>query len=228
MGGIVYKITNAKNGKVYIGQTIRPLSHRWTQHLRDFKKKANYPLYRSFRKYGLNNFSVEIIDWANNQDELNYKEWFFITKFESFKPENGYNLKMGGANGKMSEESKDKIREASLNNGFGNWKRTEEHNRKNREKGILQHQNPIKRNNFLIANGSKYFNVYRAVLVTPYKRGPAGGKGVEAIYEKGEYIGEWLDTAKCANELKLKKYSNIARCLRKERKTYQNYIFEHI
>jgi group I intron endonuclease len=221
MGGIVYKIINAKNGKVYIGQTIRPLSHRWSQHLRDFKKKADYPLYRSFNKHGLENFSVEIVGWANSQDELNYKEWFFIMKFESFKPENGYNLKMGGAKGTMSEESKSKIRKASLKNGFGNWKRTEEHNRKNREKGVLQHQNLIKKTDFLIANGSKYFNVYKIVFTNGNKAQSRG-----CSYIKGELVGTWLSTVDCGNDLKIA-HRNIRQCLNKLKKTHKNYIFEH-
>lgn len=221
MGGIVYKITNAKNRKVYIGQTIRPLSHRWSQHLRDFKKKADYPLYRSFKKHGLENFSVEIVGWANSQDELNYKEWFFIMKFESFKSENGYNLKMGGAKGTMSEESKGKIRKASLKNGFGNWKRTEEHNCKNRKKGILQHQNLVKRTEFLIANGSKYFNVYKIVFTNGNKTQSRG-----CSYIKGELVGTWLSTVDCGNDLKIA-HRNIRQCLSKLKKTHKNYIFEH-
>lgn len=35
MLGIIYSITNTVNGKKYIGQTVRPLEKRWTQHQRD-------------------------------------------------------------------------------------------------------------------------------------------------------------------------------------------------
>ena len=220
---IIYKITNLINSKVYIGQTIRPLSHRWTQHLREVRDKLDYRLYRSIRKYGIENFKVEEIDGANNQTELNYKEWLWIMKTESYKPENGYNLKLGGAKGKASEETKKKTSETLKRIGH---KPPTQSAKDLRYRGMLQHQDPNKRINFLLANGSRYFKVYKAILVRPYRRGPAGGEGIEAIYEKGEYIGEWVDTAKCAEELGLKKYSSIARCLRKERKTYQNYIFE--
>jgi len=30
--GVIYKITNTVNGKVYIGQTVSTISHRWNQH----------------------------------------------------------------------------------------------------------------------------------------------------------------------------------------------------
>ena len=35
---IIYKITNLINGKVYIGQTIRPMEERFERHLRDAKQ----------------------------------------------------------------------------------------------------------------------------------------------------------------------------------------------
>jgi len=221
---IIYKITNLINSKVYIGQTIRPLSHRWTQHLRDVRDKLDYRLYRSIRKYGIESFKIEEIDGANNQTELNYKEWLWIMKTESYKPENGYNSKLGGAKGKASEETKRKQSDTMKKLGH---KPPRNKTAVLRARGIAQHNDSNKRMNFLLANGSRYFKVYRAVLVSPYKRGPAGGKGIEAIYKKGEYIGEWLKPKKCAKDLGLNP-KNIRHCLSKTKKTHRNYIFERI
>ena len=38
---LVYKVTNLKNNKVYIGITGHTFQHRWNQHLNDVKNHAN-------------------------------------------------------------------------------------------------------------------------------------------------------------------------------------------
>lgn len=99
---IIYKITNKINGKVYIGQTIRPLEKRIKQH----KKSAGCgALFAAIQKYGFENFSIEQIDSASSIEELNAKEAEWIEKSNSLSP-NGYNLSTGGKNKKWSEESK--------------------------------------------------------------------------------------------------------------------------
>lgn len=198
-------------------------------HLRDTRlERITTPMYRAIKKYGKEVFTIEEIDGANSQSELNYKEWFWIMQYESTNRLKGYNLKSGGANGLAHQSTKDKIRVAALKNGFGKWKRTLSDNKKNSERGKLQFKDPIKRLNFLIANGSREFNVYKAILISPHKRGLKGQEGIKATYEKGEFIGTWLDSKECANYLKLPNHNGITRCLRQERRTYQNYIFEII
>ena len=71
----IYKITNLLNNKVYIGQTIRTDQSRWRRHILDAKNnKLNTHFARAIRKYGEENFSVEIIDTANSAEELTQKE----------------------------------------------------------------------------------------------------------------------------------------------------------
>ena len=70
---IVYKVTNRINGKVYVGQTTRPLIVRWRQHTAPSVTKC-LALHRAIMKYGRENFTVEQIDVASNRDELNKKE----------------------------------------------------------------------------------------------------------------------------------------------------------
>jgi predicted GIY-YIG superfamily endonuclease len=44
--GLIYKITNQINGKIYIGQTISTLSKRWREHCFDANNGAKtYYLY---------------------------------------------------------------------------------------------------------------------------------------------------------------------------------------
>lgn len=104
---IIYKITNKYDGKIYIGQTVRTLEERMGEHKR---KKQTY-----FDKHykNTNDFIVEIIDYANSIEELNEKEKYYISKFNSIFP-NGYNYCEGGDNTtgfRHSEESKRKMSE---------------------------------------------------------------------------------------------------------------------
>ncbi len=86
----IYKITNIKNNKVYIGQTIRPIEQRFYRHLNDaLNNVIDTHFARAIRKYGKENFVIEQIDTAQNQDELNKKEQYWIKYYNSV--ENGYN-----------------------------------------------------------------------------------------------------------------------------------------
>lgn len=87
---IVYKITNKINGKVYIGQTIRPIEQRYKRHINDAMNNVlNTHFARAIRKYGQENFICEQIDTANTQEELTNKEQYWIRYYDSVNE--GYN-----------------------------------------------------------------------------------------------------------------------------------------
>lgn len=123
---VIYKITNKINYKLYIGQTInyeeRIRQHKQTP-FRENSKEKDRPLYRAIRKYGVENFSFEIIDTAENIEELNKKEIYWIEYYDCCVDNNkGYNLDRGGKNGNKSEETKRKIGIAQigeLNHAYG-------------------------------------------------------------------------------------------------------------
>ena len=98
---LIYKITNRINGKVYIGQTTRPLTVRWKQHCNPANTNC-IALHRAIQKYGKENFTVEQIDVACDIDELNEKEIYWIKFYDSVNSEKGYNLKVGGEHTTMS------------------------------------------------------------------------------------------------------------------------------
>lgn len=109
---VVYKITNLKNNKIYIGQTIQSFEARMSKHIYDSKNNKAYLISRAIAKYGVENFTFEIIDWATNQTELNYLEWIWIHKENSIRPA-GYNLKEGGKNAPINTEHRKKISESN-------------------------------------------------------------------------------------------------------------------
>ena len=86
----IYKITNKINNKVYIGQSIRPIQKRFMRHINDaINNKLNTHFARAIRKYGKDNFICEEIDKADNQNDLNKKEQYWIRCYNS--TEKGYN-----------------------------------------------------------------------------------------------------------------------------------------
>lgn len=80
----IYKITNTINGKFYIGQTL-DFKQRWRKHK---QCKDNYPLYNAFRKYGIKNFTFEILEIVEDNKKLTEREEYYYNKM---RPE--YNLK---------------------------------------------------------------------------------------------------------------------------------------
>jgi len=100
---IIYKTTNLVNGKIYIGQ--------------DFRNKQNYfgsgnCLHRAIRKYGLENFKKEILEYCKTKEQLNEQEIFWIKKLNSKVP-NGYNLTDGGGGSiNPSKETRKKMSKA--------------------------------------------------------------------------------------------------------------------
>jgi len=113
--GIVYLITNNVNNKKYVGVTTLKLNRRWDSHKSD-SKRLKYPLYRSIRKYGINNFSIKPIKVIRHKnknviiEKLNKLEIKYIKKYKSFIEWNkgGYNLTRGGNISNISENSRKK------------------------------------------------------------------------------------------------------------------------
>ena len=99
-------ITSPK-GKSYIGQTIRSISERFKEHQKDNSKCV--AIYGAIKKYGWENFEKE---WYECPDkDLNDHEELMIEVLGTLAPD-GYNLKEGGDNGKLSDETKQKIGDA--------------------------------------------------------------------------------------------------------------------
>lgn len=94
MKKFIYKITNKLNGKIYIGQTNNP-TRRFQEHrARGYGQEGEKILYKAFDKYGISNFSFEIIEEVENYNE---REKYWIKFYNCINP-NGYNMSEGGEN----------------------------------------------------------------------------------------------------------------------------------
>jgi len=103
--GYIYMLTSPSE-KSYIGQTIRPVEERLKEH-RTGKTSGCRAIYNAIQYHGWDAFEK---DWYECPDEdLNKHEELMVEVLGTLYP-NGYNLKEGGgANGKMSKETKQKM-----------------------------------------------------------------------------------------------------------------------
>lgn len=132
----IYKIINNTNDKVYIGQCVshilnhkryRPYGYkgRFKSHIHEAysnKKNQCHYLNNAIRKYGVEQFSVELIE-SCELEKVNDKEIYYIHLFNSLFP-NGYNLKIGGSTFTHCEESKRRV-----SNGVINYFKDKKNNR---------------------------------------------------------------------------------------------------
>lgn len=117
MNFLIYRTTNNINGMYYIG------CHR-TDNIDDGYYGSGKYLKSAISKYGIDNFSREILFYCLTAEEMFAKEVELVTE-DVVKDVNSYNLKTGGSGGnpgivgafsgrRHSSESKDKIRKKSL------------------------------------------------------------------------------------------------------------------
>ena len=129
--GSIYKITNAVNGKSYIGQTIRDAEKtRIHQHLNG-NSRGSRLVKRAIKKYGKDAFTYEILYDGILPEFLDTLEIEAIAEFNTLAP-NGYNLTTGGGGGSRSEETRRRISESKKgeNHPFYGKSFSEEHRRK--------------------------------------------------------------------------------------------------
>jgi len=102
--GTIYIIKNEPNGKVYIGLTTQNYLKRFIQHKSDAKRGTKTHLHTAIRKYGIENFSISILESCDIK-ELGNKEQFYISQYNSTDSTMGYNHSIGGESGKLGTPS---------------------------------------------------------------------------------------------------------------------------
>jgi group I intron endonuclease len=89
----IYEISNDITDKKYIGKTEDSIEKRFSEHCREaFQKRSwNRPLYRAMRKYGLEHFSIKLLE---ETAEPEIREIYWIEQKNSYF--DGYNATLGG------------------------------------------------------------------------------------------------------------------------------------
>lgn len=224
---IIYKITNKINGKVYIGQTIHTLARRMANHIKCAKNGVDRHLYNAMRKYGIENFEFEEIDHADNIEDLNYLEAYYITQYDSVRK--GYNMGYGGDNNVMfsdkvyqkhlervrSEEIRNKV-SAGMKKKIANGEFfTDEHRKKLSQKALGNKNgngNPSHSIGcYCIIDGMRRdFNNYKEAGIWWYmKDKPFGDKYSQATYQRK--IIDCIETGECKFQRKDKSYIHITK-----------------
>lgn len=89
MYGYVYLTTNLVNQRKYIGR------HKASEFTENYKGSGKI-LWQAIRKYGWDNFKVELLEECSSSEELNQAEIKWIAKFDATNSNEFYNLARGG------------------------------------------------------------------------------------------------------------------------------------
>lgn len=92
----IYKITNTKNGKFYIGRAEgkKGFFRRWYEHRRSLRKNSHGCAYlqRSYNKYGESCFTFEVLEVRDYGEPLADLESEYIVNLEAMWFQKGYNM----------------------------------------------------------------------------------------------------------------------------------------
>jgi len=111
--GIIYR-AYLSNGMSYIGQTIRGLHNRESDHWRLRKGKGLFQI--ALRYYGRDAFSWEVLEECDEK-ELNDKEKYWILYYDSY--DYGFNSDLGGGVNYIRRHPNDVIRKKMGNGNRG-------------------------------------------------------------------------------------------------------------
>lgn len=167
------------------------------------KDNSDTKFYRAVRKYGVENFTIEMIDSAINQEDLDDKEVYWINKYDSVN--SGYN----------SKSTKGKCGGDTLS-GHPNIKRISEKIRKSK----LGDKNPMR-----ISGGLK--GVLNGMYGMTGKRNPSAKRCV-AISEDGNTVLHFDTLKELQCHFNVTTVGMITlRCQGKTRSTYKGYYFKY-
>jgi group I intron endonuclease len=233
--GVVYLI-KFPNKKYYVGITATSFEERKRNHL-SHANTSNLPVHNAMLKYG-KKVKWEVIDKADNWDDLTDLEIRYIKEYNSYIDDNGYNLTKGGDGTIGYKHSK----EDNLRNSKRRTKYFEDPSNKAKqsEANKLAHRNnPQQAKNHSefqkkrfqdesererVAKGmrkylSKKENLERHSRVR-------GGKEFYVLDLDDNVVAEYLIQAECAREMKLQT-SKINNCLKGKRKTHGGFRFKY-
>lgn len=118
--GRIYIIRNKVNDKVYVGQTHVSIKLRFQNHLSAARRGLDYVIGKAIRKHGEENFYVELLEECLIE-ELNEREKYWISFFNSTDNRFGYNMSVGGNVVRTTKELNEEQVLAMFNSGIGSY-----------------------------------------------------------------------------------------------------------
>lgn len=89
MKGYIYKTTNSLNNKIYIGK-------KTSEYFLSDYYGSGVLIQGALLKYGRENFRVELLESIDDLTDLDNREQYWISFYNSTSPEVGYNISRGG------------------------------------------------------------------------------------------------------------------------------------
>lgn len=219
----IYKITNKINNKCYIGQSTN-LKSRISSHKSMLKNhnEDNDLLNKATKKYGYENFKIEIIKYCK-EEELDLYEQYYIDYYKSHKKENGYNIELGGSTHKhLSKEQIEKMKKTKKGKLMG------KENPFYGKTHTLQAKKKISEKN----KNNKYCLGRFISKETREKIGNANRwhriLAVKCYDLNGNFIKEYLSIGEAGRSLNKKHYSAISAVCKGKRKTAFGYIWKYV
>lgn len=218
----IYKITSPSR-KIYIGQTTDYENRMRFYRRADCKKQSK--LYHSLKKYGIKKHKFEIIHRCEPH-ELNSLEIYYIELYNCIGKESGLNLREGGgAQGKLSEETKRKLSENRMGEKHHNYgkKLSDEHKLKISIGGRGRKLSPEHIAQIRLANKGKKLSQWQKDQISKFHKGRTGLLCHNSVpilqYDlTGVLIKEWSCGQDAARELNLNQ-RNISTVCNKKRLT---------
>lgn len=219
----IYKITNKINNKCYIGQSVN-LKSRIKSHKSMLKhnNEDNPLLRKATKKYGYENFKIEIIKYCK-EEELDFYEQYYIDYYKSHKKENGYNIELGGNKHKhLGKEQIEKMKNTKKGkligkeNPFYGKTHTLETRRKMSER--------FKNNKYCVGRfmsketREKIGNANRWHRIKP----------INCYDLNNNFIKKYPSVGEAKRQLNVKSESLIAQCARGTRKTAYGYKWKYL
>lgn len=225
--GCIYQITNNITQQIYIGRTIHGVDERWREHIIDANNyRDNALLHSDMRKYGYENFSIQIIEDNIIESQLDNKEKYYIELLKSRKEYNNYNMTDGGSGtygcSKLDKNDIEKI--YAMLKDIENYPFIDE---------IAQIFNVDESTIAKINKGVYWKNEYttypiRKTKLTRRDKGRSKGKNNPRAHKvRCIELNKTFDTINEANEYLGVKYSHISGCCRGECKTSIGYHWEY-
>lgn len=228
----IYKITNIKNNKVYIGSSKDVEKRIYNHKLRlKYGIHINKHLQSSYNKYGKENFKFEILVQIK-EFILRKAEQFYINKYQSINPKYGYNKAVVISN---CWDNLEKIEKPKSTLYFGAYNKEGKLIKVFRNKQeILKYSKNINMTTVYQSCKSKltkkalnYFWIRLDVSKEKFKNKIKVGfrKGrhrkIIQLTMNNEYLNEWISAVEAAKHLNLSSF-NITRCL-KTNNIYKNF-----
>jgi len=92
----IYLITNLLNEKYYVGWTSKSIKERWEYHCFCAENGSTWHISNAIRKYNESSFSQQALAETDSVEKAKELEKLWILALQSYIPEIGYNMTMGG------------------------------------------------------------------------------------------------------------------------------------